>query len=287
MSLIHNRNTERHSANNINIGNQRIIRGNQHIKFQILGRMRTILVIPFILTTHIAPNALTIVIHAALHIRPPFELTTPMLDSTERYHDQKGPLDLFHTVNVFQISNDLHRLTESHFIRQNSIVALVPTTREPIDSIDLIIAQFVVVFVYVRLVWVIQFILEFQIRKLALAARSSPAGISRNDSIGIRKPPSKATNFITYIFIVFTAEERLELFQWELQGHARRLNGRPNVNDVARRRINLFDFGGGFRPILIRLLSLCGLRFLLLFDSFFRGGFIWRGFLTVIIEAII
>jgi hypothetical protein len=57
---------------------QRVIGGHQDVKFKELGSMLFVFVVPFVLSHHIAPNTLTVMINAANHVGPAFELSSPV-----------------------------------------------------------------------------------------------------------------------------------------------------------------------------------------------------------------
>jgi hypothetical protein len=70
-------------SNYVKVANKRVIGCHKHIELQVIRRMRTIFIIPFILAEHISPLTLSIVIDATLHVGPTFEFTTPVFNCTQ------------------------------------------------------------------------------------------------------------------------------------------------------------------------------------------------------------
>lgn len=110
MSFVNHCNSPWDLTNYIEITNERVVCGDENVKLEIVGSMRSILKVPLVLPHDVAPNALSIVIDAANHVRPPLKLTSPMLDGRKRNNDKERPTDLLDTEKMFDIRNDLYSL---------------------------------------------------------------------------------------------------------------------------------------------------------------------------------
>lgn len=97
VGLVDNSDAKRNLINYIEIADKSIIRCHQNIKLEELCRMRTIFEVPFVLSQHITPYALSVVIYAADHVGPTCKLAAPVLDGRKRDHHQKRPSDFLNT----------------------------------------------------------------------------------------------------------------------------------------------------------------------------------------------
>jgi hypothetical protein len=79
MGFVDHRYSKRDLTDDIEVPDQRVVRGHEHVKLQKLRCVGAILVVPFILSKNVTPDALPVVINAALQVGPAVELPPPVL----------------------------------------------------------------------------------------------------------------------------------------------------------------------------------------------------------------
>ena len=86
-----------------------------------------------------------------VHVRPLLHLALPMRQRRERRHHKEGATNALLTVQVVEHRDALGRLAEAHLIRQHDAPPGVPRSHQPVEALELVVAQGTVALVERRL----------------------------------------------------------------------------------------------------------------------------------------
>jgi hypothetical protein len=112
VSFVNHSHAERNLADNVEVADQSVVRRDEDIELQKLGSVRTILVIPLVLSKYVSPDALPVVVDATLQVGPGFELPAPVLNGRQRDNNKIRAPYLLDTKQMFDVAHDLHGLEE-------------------------------------------------------------------------------------------------------------------------------------------------------------------------------
>jgi hypothetical protein len=79
MGFVDNRYTKRDLTDDIEVPDQSVVRCHEHVELQKLWSVGAIFVVPFIFSKNVTPDALPVVINAALQVGPAVKLPPPVL----------------------------------------------------------------------------------------------------------------------------------------------------------------------------------------------------------------
>mmetsp|Transcript_50060 Transcript_50060/g.150653 ORF Transcript_50060/g.150653 Transcript_50060/m.150653 type:complete len:204 (+) Transcript_50060:828-1439(+) len=198
MGFVNNSHTPRNLAHHIKVSYEGVICSYQYIELQIFWCMRPIHIVPFIFPQHITPNTLPIVVNTALKVGPTLKFTSPVLDCRKRNHHEKWALNIFNTMQMLDIGNNLHRLPQTHFVCQYATISFIVARCQPVHSVDLVITEPISLLINVRILVIIKPVAKlcWSFALIATLARR----LSCDFSVFVRMAPPVATHLISVLF---------------------------------------------------------------------------------------
>lgn len=110
MCFVDYRNPKRYLADDIEVTNQGIIGGDEDVELEVFRSVWPVLIIPLILSQHITPHSLSVVVDTVYNVGPSFEFASPVLNGRQRHHDKIGSANLLDTEQVLYVANNLDGL---------------------------------------------------------------------------------------------------------------------------------------------------------------------------------
>mmetsp|Transcript_10086 Transcript_10086/g.21794 ORF Transcript_10086/g.21794 Transcript_10086/m.21794 type:complete len:294 (-) Transcript_10086:1621-2502(-) len=246
MGFVHHGDAPRNLAHYIEITNEGVVSRDEYIKLEILRRVRAVNIVPFVLAHDIAPNALSIMVDTASQVGPTLKFAPPVLNGGERNDHQKGAVDLLNTMKMLKIGDDLYCFTKPHLVGKYGGMTLIPAAGKPVDTVDLIISQFVVVFVDMWVFVVVQLVAEFKEGLFALLVAPCTRRRCFGDyRIGSSESPPIPTDFISKFFVVLPIQNLTDVLERNLQSCRGIFGLCPDSDNFIGFRVYLLDLTPG------------------------------------------
>lgn len=104
-------------------------------------------VVKLVLLNYLTHLTLTlVVVKQTVKVSPLLNLTTPLLQSSQRSQHQKRTNHALVSVQMVKKSNRLNSLTKPHLISKNRILVLIPTLDQPVKTLKLKIFKLPIIF---------------------------------------------------------------------------------------------------------------------------------------------
>ena len=121
---------------------------------------------------HVAAGlSLVVVLDDAVHAGPLVDGLLPVVDRRERRDDELGALDLHGHHQVVHERDGLRRLAEPHFVGQDHVAPQVPVVDQPVQALQLLLAERQVVPLLRRLLLLDQLVFRLRLRQQRLQLR--------------------------------------------------------------------------------------------------------------------